>query len=80
MALYANGKKICSTNIVYEAPIEIPREVVNGVYKYTADTSYTLPSEVTELGDYALSNAFIGDNMGTEFYSIFLIELRSNFP
>lgn len=61
MTLYANGKRVCSTNVVYEAPIEIPRTVnANGVYGTTGITSFTLPNNAIDLGSYALYYSFYG--------------------
>ena len=63
MTLYANGKKVAPTNVAYEAPIEIPREIdSNGkMQKMSRSYTFTLPVEAKDLGSYILSEMFSND-------------------
>lgn len=46
-------------NSISAQDIGVPRVIVNGVYRMpTQDFTYTLPDGVTDLGNFALSNAF----------------------
>lgn len=57
----SNGKAIMLNNKALEAQedIGVPRVIDNGVYKMpTQDFTFTLPDGATDLGNFALNNAF----------------------
>lgn len=59
MALYLGSDKVCPTILPSLGGVNIPLEVSNGtLQKPTTSFSWSLPINVTDLGDYALQDAF----------------------
>lgn len=49
--------------VTVNVPKGLPREIKNGVFQTPSEPyTFSLPSNATDLGDYALSSAFIQDN------------------
>lgn len=55
---YKPGQMAGAIDNIPAGGLGIPREVIDGVYKIPEVTSFSLPSNVTNVGKYALANAF----------------------
>lgn len=55
---YKPGQMAGAIDNISAGSLGIPREVIDGVYKIPEVTSFSLPSNATDVGKYALANAF----------------------
>ena len=55
---YKPGQMAGAIDNIPAGTMGIPREVIDGVYKIPEVTSFSLPSNATDVGKYALANAF----------------------